>query len=94
MRYLKGEFFEERYKNVEYRNITLDLDDYFNYTWATLRNGSERYGGYKIDGISTFSHKVNFNGLSEWENFFKCFQLSWNITNDVGVKTTNVVYDK
>ena len=92
--YIEGESFEEKFHKIDYGNITLDLNDYFNYSYVKLRNGTELRGGYEINGIGTFSHKVNFNGISEWGYFCKCFELSWNTTNEGSIKMIHLVYNR
>ena len=88
--YLKGEFDEHRFQNIEYSSLTLNLDDYLSYHWVTLRNGTD-----VVDSnIVTFSHKVNFNGFSEWGYFYKCFELTWDIAPPGIVRETFVVYNR
>ena len=88
--YLKGDEYEEVPYNVDYSSITLDLDDYLNSYAATLRNGTYLSGSE----IGTFSHKANFDGLSEWGWFLKCFELTWEIPEPGIIKESWVAYNK
>ena len=75
--YLEGDIIEEEFKDVDYLGISLNLDDYLNGYWLYLRNGTD----LENTEVATFSNKVNFNGYSEWKEFLKCFELSWNIAS-------------
>ena len=90
LEYLQGEYFEKQFEKVDYSNITLDLDDYFKYTYMGLRNGTELEGSE----ISSFSHEMNFNGFTEWGYFYKCFQLTFDISDPGTVKRSFAVYNK
>ena len=81
LEYLKGDIFEERLTHVDYSDVTIDLDEYLDYTYM---DGGE---------IVSFSQKVNFNGISEWGWFYKCFELSWNIANSGTVRASYVTYN-
>ena len=76
------------FTEVNYSSITIDLDDYFKHTWVFFRNKTE------LDGskISTFSHKASFNGVSEWDEFYKCIELNWNTARPDLIKEIFVVY--
>ena len=87
--YLKGDVFEERLKNIEYKDVTIGLDEYLDGTGVQLRDGTYMEGWE----IGTFLQNVNFNGISEWGWFYKCFELSWNITNPGTVRESRVIYD-
>ena len=89
LEYLKGDVFEERLTHVDYSDVTIDLDEYLSDTGVTLQNGTYMEGGE----IATFSQKVNFNGISEWGWFYKCFELSLNMANPETVRESHVIYD-
>ena len=88
--YLEGEFDGQRFRNIDYSSITLDLDDYFNRHLVMVRNGTFVEGPKSVN----FSHKVNFNGFSEWGWFYKCFEFTWEIANPGTIKETDVVYNR
>ena len=87
MAYLEGDGFDETFTHVNYFNITFDLDDYFKHTLVFLRNKTELVGSK----IITFSHKVSFSGVSEWYDFYKCIELSWETTRPDLIKEIFVV---
>ena len=90
LNYLKGDVVEEEFQDVNYWNITLELDEYLNFYAVTLRNGTY----LQSSKIAIFSHKVNFNGFSEYGWFYKCFESIWKIAYHGSIKESYVIYNK
>ena len=91
--YLQGDLIAKGPYNFDYLNITLNLEDYLTRYEVTLRNGTFMNSS-KMGMVGTFSHQVSFNGLSEWEWFLKCFELSWEISRLGSVKESYVAYNR
>ena len=87
--YLQGDVVEQIFQNVDYFSVTLDLDDYLTRYLVTLRNGTDVEGSQ----IGTFSHQVNFNGVSEWGWFYKCFELKWEIIHPGAIRESYIAYN-
>ena len=69
--YLKGDLFNHELVSIDYENVTLSLDDYFEFAEVRLSNESrlnKRNVTLKFDAI--------FNGLYKLGSFFKCFSAS------------------
>ena len=90
MEYLEGDIFDETFAEVDYSNITIDLDEYYEYTWVFLRNKTRQEGSQ----ISSFVHKISFNGISEWDEFYKCIELNWDTNQPDIIKERFAVYNK
>ena len=77
LKYLKGELYDTKYEQIDYENVTIDMDKYTIRPMIKTFNDSE----YKmIPGFKAKLH-VTFNGiygiLSE-QNFVKCFAVQLN----------------
>ena len=88
--YLKGNAFDEGFSKIDYSNITMAMNDYFSYSNVFLRNKTT----LETSKIGAFSHKVSFNGVSEWDEFYKCIELNWNTTQPNIIKESLAVYNK
>ena len=90
VQYLKGELYDDGYENIDYWNVTIDLENYFlgaEVEWAneTLTHND----------TLTFIHNVNFNGIDGISGEFqKCFQVSSNINQHRYVKKFKIFYNK
>ena len=89
-KYLVGDAFEERFTEIDYSNITIDMDDYFSHGFVFLRNKTT----IEASKMGTFSHKVSFNGVSEWGEFYKCIEMNWDTTQPDLIKEFFVFYHK
>ena len=69
LKYLKGKLFDQRLQNIDYFNVTLDLNKYFLYAMIKLSSESHYHGSEKM---TTIKHKTIFNGLYKGD-FIKCF---------------------
>ena len=87
--YLKGEVFDARYQDIEYNNVTMNLQDYFLYGQIKLSNETQfRNNSFK------FNHKTIFSGLYYWGKFIKCFAIEMENTDLRNVNWIKLFYDK
>ena len=89
--YLKGDTLEKQFKNVDYENLTLDLNNYLLNTQMKLRNET------KYRELKLLEHKISFNGFLEWGGFYKCFELAldkYHHGNPGNIKEINIAYNK
>ena len=81
LRYLKGEIFDKRFKELEYEDITLKLENYFKNADIILFNGE-----VLSNKSREFTNKHIFSGVQVVENgiqmFLKCFEIKWNYEAD------------
>ena len=73
--YLKGDRFDLRFQNIDYKNVTLDLMDYFVSASEKFLNESE----FKTSNLS-FIHKEIFSGFFYNGYFEKCFSFWENLS--------------
>ena len=91
LRYLKGEIFDKRFKDFDYDDVTLKLENYF------LRADIVLFNGEVLPNKSKeFTNKHIFSGFQEGL-FLKCFEIKWNHEADKQskrVKKIFLTYDK
>ena len=68
LQYLKGDIHDDQYEKIDYKNVTMDLDDYFIKSVFKLSNDSTRRTSFAKP-----AHKVIFNGFYAGK-FRKCFE--------------------
>ena len=91
LQYLKGHFFDKRYQNLDYEDVTVHLKDYFLNGHAVLFNGQAL-----VNKSEDFSHNLIFSGVKEGI-FLKCFEIVWNQKKDEhsnNIKRMVITYDK
>ena len=66
---LKGESFDEKMKNVDYLNVSLNLDEFVLYGYTQMRNET-------IPTQDSLFNKESFNGFNKWGFFEKCFEVT------------------
>ena len=72
LQYLKGDVIDEKLTDVDYENVTMNLQEYLRLGTVQLRNET-------IGRNATFHHKVNFNGymgMNDKKKLYKCFEVS------------------
>ena len=73
LQYLKGEIYEEKYEQIDYENVTIDLEHYMKPPLIKMFNDSNLHSpqGHAI------KYHVNFNGLygGYEDKFVKCFEV-------------------
>ena len=67
LKYLTGDYYDEKMAKIDYDNVTLNLDDYFFYAQIKMRNNSN-FMPKKLFP----KHTVIFDGIY-YERFSKCF---------------------
>ena len=67
--HLKGDAFDERVNNIDYSNVTINLDDFLSYGYGQMRNETD----FRHE---PFVNREHFNGISEWNFFEKCFEIT------------------
>ena len=75
-------------ENLDYWNITMNLNHYFLYGRVKLSNESN----FRNDTL-TFWNTVNFNGVYYDGTFYKCFEVSTNINLHRNVKGVYLYYN-
>lgn len=86
--YLKGNSKFERYKDVKYEDVVIDLAKYFERLtigWILEKRPSNYTDCRNLNTCSYATLKNNYNGFSQTGHFFKCFgiQVNKNIAKDV-----------
>ena len=89
IKYLKGEYFEDQYQNIDYRDVTLNLADYFTFAWDRWRNES-KYHNSSIE----FDHKEIWSGFPVPKSFLRCFVLKENMDSYRHVNSISLTYDE
>ena len=87
LKYLKGEYFDERYDQIDFENVTIDLIDYFLVAEEIRRNESELR-----NSSLGFDHKVVFSGFYHGY-FLKCFLLNHDMEKHRYIKSLFFTYD-
>ena len=70
--FLRGIFFDEKFNQVNYNNVTMNIGDYLEYVFLRTRNGTDLFGSVAHDFVD---HKESFNGFMEWYGFVRCFEI-------------------
>ena len=87
LRHLRGEVLEEKYKSIDYQNVTLSLDSYFLYNEVKFVQETT----FQNSSLKTL-HKENFNGIYDG-NFGKCFELQFYNKPDRHLREIKIIYD-
>ena len=87
LKYLNGEVWNNTYKNINYENTTINLNDYF--THATEKKTSDTT--WRNSSL-LFNHRVVFNGFY-LTSFMKCFSIESNFTNHRDIKKLQFYYN-
>ena len=85
--YLSGDAVSESYQNVDYANISIELQDYFLGAYVKLRNESN----YRN---ATVRHEVNFNGFDGFNTFIKCYEVVLDMPHLRNVEQLFLYYDQ
>ena len=86
--YLRGDVYDKMYEEIDYSNVTMDLNKYFKSAWVSWRNGSSTpISSDSINYIETF------NGFSNEYVFIKCFTMRSNVEEQRRVKQVEVNFD-
>ena len=91
LQYLKGNLFDGRLQNIDYEDVTVQLQDYFLNGQVILSDGQAL-----VNNSREFTHNVIFSGVKE-QMFLKCFEIIWNRTENEhshNVKKMVFTYDK
>ena len=90
VQHLKGNRFDNMFSNMNYSDVTINLEDYFLYGETLLRNETN----YRRDSL-IFGHKESFNGFNYDEGHLgKCFEVSTFIPYQQSVYVINLYYNK
>ena len=87
LEYLKGNYYDPVYENIEYNNVTLDLNKYFLYATQKLINETSS------TNISTpIDHINSFNGFYSGQ-FIKCYTIDFSLNGIWQIKRLQFRYD-
>ena len=87
LEYLMGNIFDAKFEVVDYKNVTIELGDYFLYVKEQWHNSSSlRNSSLKVD------HKEVFSGLY-LGSFLKCFMVQYNVNENRHIKGVRLYYD-
>ena len=78
---------EEKYKSIDYQNVTLSLDSYFLYNEVKFVQETT----FQNSSLKTL-HKENFNGIYDGD-FGKCFELQFHNKPDRHLREIKIIYD-
>ena len=71
--YLGGEVSNDKFKNVEYENVTMNLQNHYKSSYVDWKNGSKsRYTKDNSDEILRRQNHITFSGFID-RKYFKCF---------------------
>ena len=87
--YLTGERFNESFQNIDYQNMTLDLNDYFLSASEKFLNESE----FRDSNLS-FIHKEIFSGIFYNGYFAKCFSFENELKENHHIQKISLQYNK
>ena len=73
LKFLKGAFFDADMIDIDYRNVTADLNDYIVAEYVSYRNGSYFTNSYLNSSRKMFS--LTYTGIF-FEAFYNCYTLS------------------
>ena len=68
LQFLKGNYFNRHFLNINYENVTINMNEYVTGTWISWRNGSLDFGNHKK--VLTRSYVV-----SRFNRFYNCYTL-------------------
>ena len=75
LEYLKGEVSDDIFKNVEYENVTMNLQNHYKGSFVNWKNGSRsKYTAEDSDKILQRQNHISFSGFID-RKFFKCFGM-------------------
>ena len=86
--YLKGERFDPSFQNVDYQNVTLNLNDYF----LSAREKSLNESELKKSNLS-FIHKEIFSGVFYYGVFAKCFSFENELKQNHHIQKISLRYN-
>ena len=86
--YLEGKNYDGRYELFEYKNVSLDLGNYFLYSEVQWKNSTYQWQ----NSSSKVEHKEVFNGFLTG-SFRKCFVLRYDVDTNRNVKMVRFHYD-
>ena len=86
--YLKGEYFDEKLENIDYRDVTLKLKDYFLSAVDKYRNETSYFSKSSI----RFEHREIWRGFPAI-SFFRCFVLTDDMDKYRYVESMIITYD-
>ena len=89
LKHLKGDIYEERFDNIDYENVTLNLNNYLTKIRIDFRNGSSKEMSKMLAG-----HEVTFNGFYYENYFLKCFAYHLDEKTAPQILRVTYVYDK
>ena len=89
LKYLKGDFFEERFQYIDYENMTLNLNDYFSHGFVKLTNET-----YLRNETVKFKHTSIFSGFYHAQDFVKCFSAAMDNMDNRNIETIILGYNK
>ena len=86
--YMKGKFWTEDLNTIDYQNISLNLNDYFDRAEEQWKNSSE----FRKSQL-TFHHEEIFSGFLQ-DRFMKCFTINSDISNHRYIQTVILHYNR
>ena len=87
--YLKGVSKSNSVELVEYKGVTLNLNDYFLYVTEQWKNDSDT----TFNSSLIVNHENVFNGFNSKDEFIKCFALDVDLSSHRYIKTINFHYN-
>ena len=83
----KGDLSDEDFRKIDYAKVTIDLRDY------VLSAEFVEWDEHKTENAS-LHYKNNFNGIIDGDQFFKCYEINFEIDNRQHLQDIIVVYDR
>ena len=84
--YLRGDVMKVDFNQVEYDNVTIQLQEYFDAGYVKLRNETSFRN-------LTLHHEVNFNGYYLYGSLVRCFEVALNTSSFRNVERIFLNYD-
>ena len=89
LQYLKGDIFDKSFRNIDYQNVTLDLEEYFVTASEKFLNQSEFQKSNR-----SFVHKEIFSGVFYHGDFVKCFSFESELKYNHHIHEIALQYNK
>ena len=90
LNYLAGVCFEDSMKKIDFKDVTLDLGDYFIGATEKWKNDTDTFIESSIDVV----HETTFSGFNVKNRFVKCFSIQMDVSHHRYIKSIGLHYDR
>ena len=90
--YLDGEHYDKMYEEIDFANVTLDLNQYFLFAQVMWQDGTSK--SILSDSITYIETFTGFQFLFSGSYFLRCFTMRLNVEEQQRVNKVRVNFDK